>query len=103
MERPLACVVSRMTRFTKCPMLVVAALLALTAATPARAATPPKGAFFYVGNVDDGSRSGVVDRRNAGGNAKSFNTALDDGDDMAVGDVLGDSFDELLVADDGKG
>jgi hypothetical protein len=87
------------------PLLAATALLALGGATTtAHAAVPPKGAFTYVGNVDDGSRSGVVDRRGFLSSAtKTFSTALDDGDDMAVGDVLGDGFDELLVADDGRG
>ena len=85
----------------------LAALLALagvgTVGT-AHAATPPKGAFTYVGNVDDGARSGVVDRRNfLSGASKTFSTSLDGGDDMAVGDVTGDAFDEILVADDGEG
>jgi len=85
------------------PLLAATALVALTSA-PAHAAVPPKGAFAYVGNVDDGARSGVVDRRGFLSSAtKNFDTALDSGDDMAVGDVLGDSFDELLVADDGQG
>ena len=70
----------------------------------AHAATPPKGAFTYVGNVDDGARSGVVDRRNfLSGASKTFSTSLDGGDDMAAGDVTGDAFDEILVADDGDG
>ena len=85
----------------------LAALLALagvgTVGT-AHAATPPRGAFTYVGNVDDGARSGVVDRRNfVNGTSSTFKTALDGGDDMTTGDVLGDSFDELVVADDGNG
>src|SRR4051794_19769358 len=87
------------------PLFAVTGLLALAGATTtAHAAVPPKGAFTYVGNVDDGNRSGVVDRRGFLSSAtKNFSTALDDSDDMAVGDVLGDSFDELLVADDGQG
>jgi DNA-binding beta-propeller fold protein YncE len=73
-------------------------------ASNAQAATPPRGAFTYVGNVDDGARSGVVDRRNfISGASSTFSTALDDGDDMATGDVLGDAFDEVIVGDDGKG
>ena len=83
--------------------LALAALLALTAGA-AEAATPPRGAFTYVGNVDDGSRSGVVDARRLGSSAVSrVDTALDSGDDMTVGDVLGDGFDEVVVADDGEG
>ena len=71
----------------------------------AEAATPPPGAFIYVGNVDDGSRSGVVDKRTFVKPVKtgSVSTALDSGEDMAIGDVVGDAFDEVVVADDGTG
>ena len=80
------------------------AIAAALAATPAHAATPPKGAFAYVGNIDDGSRSGVVDRRSfVSGQSKTFRTELDGGDDIAAGDVLGDAFDELVVGDDKSG
>ena len=93
--------IKRAARFTVAALLVLAGV---GAAGTAHAATPPKGAFTYVGNVDDGARSGVVDRRNfLSGASKTFSTALDGSDDMAVGDVTGDGFDEILVADDGEG
>lgn len=84
--------------------LAAVAVSLLAPAAPAAAATPPTGAFTYVGNIDDGARSGVVDRRNVvSGGSSTITTALDGGDDIAPGDVLGDAFDELVVADDDSG
>lgn len=75
---------------------------AAPAAAPAAAApaAAPFAAKLFIGNADDDRFSGVVDVLGVGAEPTSFPSAVDEDDAMAVGDLVGDSADEVVVVDD---
>jgi hypothetical protein len=73
------------------------------AAVVAPAEAPPLLASIYVGYADDGQFSGVVDVLTLGQPAAGWPSAVDEDDPMAVGDLVGDSADEVVAIDDVEG
>jgi hypothetical protein len=71
--------------------------------SPPLAAAPTFLASIFVGNADDDQFSGVVDVLTLGQEPGGFPSGVDEDDAMAVGDLVGDSGDEVVIAGDDEG
>lgn len=99
--------VSRGVQFSRQLVAVVAATVWLATVPPGAAADPatevaavPVQGSIYVGNADDDEFSGVVDVLSLGEEPHGFPTGVDEDDGMAVGDLVGDAGDEVVVVGD---